>query len=60
MKKHKTLQASPELVEFMEYHHLSSVAVLLKIKNEKMLQMVGFGWRLMKEVLQLRKVYNFD
>ena len=56
MKEHKTLQASPELVEFMEYHHLSSVAVLLKIKNEKMLRMVGFGWRLMKEVLQLRKV----
>jgi len=56
MEEQKALQASPELAVFMEYHQISSVALLLKIDGENLLQMDGFGWRLMKEVLQLRKV----
>ena len=56
MKEQKVMQASPELAVFMEYHHISTVSLLLKIDNEDLLQMDGFGWRLMKEVLQLRKI----
>jgi hypothetical protein len=56
MEEQKGIQASPELAVFMEYHHLLTVALLLKIDDEALLQMDGFGWRLMKEVLQLRKV----
>lgn len=56
MEEQKGIQASPELAVFMEYHHLLTVALLLKIDDEALLQMDGFGWRLMKELLQLRKV----
>lgn len=56
MEEQKAMQASPELAVFMEHHHISNVSLLLKIENEDLLQMDGFGWRLMKEVLQLRKV----
>jgi hypothetical protein len=47
---------SPELERFMEENELSSIDVLLAIENEDLLQMEGFGWRMMKEVLSLRKV----
>lgn len=56
MEEKKAMQASPELAVFMAYHHIATVALLLKIDNEDLLQMEGFGWRLMKEVLQLRKI----
>ena len=56
MEEQKAMQASPELAVFMEHHHISTVSLLLKIDNDALLQMDGFGWRLMKEVLQLRKV----
>ena len=47
---------SPELNYFMELHKIVSVDELLSIKNENLLKMEGFGWRLMKQVLSLRKV----
>lgn len=47
---------SPELQEFMNTQKIPSVAALLLIDNERLLGMEGFGWRLLKEVLQLRKV----
>ncbi len=56
MKEQKTMQVTPELALFMEYHQILTVALLLKIKSEDLIQMDGFGWRLLKEVLQLRKV----
>lgn len=56
MKKQKAMQVSPELAVFMEYHRISNVFLLLEIEDEDLLKMEGFGWRLMKEVLQLRKV----
>ena len=56
MEEQKVLRASPELAVFMDHHHLLTIALLLKIDDEALLQMDGFGWRLMKEVLQLRKV----
>lgn len=56
MEEQKGIQSSPELAVFMEYHHLLTVALLLKIDDESLLKMGGFGWRLLKEVLQLRRV----
>lgn len=47
---------SPELQKFMDIHQISSVIDLLKIDAELLLEMEGFGWRLMKEVLKLRAV----
>ena len=47
---------SPELERFMEQNELSSIDSLLAIENEDLIQMEGFGWRMMKEVLSLRKV----
>jgi hypothetical protein len=56
MKEKSTFQASPELVQFMHYHKIPTVDQLIGIDNEVLLKMLGFGWRLMKEVLELRKV----
>ena len=47
---------SPELQEFMNTQKIPSVADLLVIDDEGLLGMEGFGWRLLKEVLQLRKI----
>ncbi len=47
---------SPELNYFMQLHKIVSLDELLSIKNENLLKMEGFGWRLMKQVLSLRKV----
>lgn len=47
---------SPELQEFMDTHKIPTMAALLAIDNEHLLGMEGFGWRLLKEVLQLRKI----
>ncbi|WP_164905475.1 hypothetical protein [Flavobacterium sufflavum] len=47
---------SPELQEFMNAKKIPSVAALLVFDNEHLLGMEGFGWRLLKEVLQLRKI----
>jgi len=41
----------------MKQNELSSIDALLSIENEDLLQMDGFGWRMMKEVLSLRKVH---
>ena len=48
---------SPELEFFMKQNKISSVIELLSIDNEELLEMNGFGWRLMKEVLSLRLVH---
>ncbi len=47
---------SPELQRFMDAQKIPSVSALLLIENEALLGMDGFGWRMMKEVLKLRKV----
>lgn len=47
---------SPELQEFMDTQKIPSLVALLVIDNERLLGMEGFGWRLLKEVLQLRKI----
>jgi hypothetical protein len=47
---------SPELEDFMKKNKLSNIGELLAIAHEDLLQMDDFGWRMMKEVLSLRKV----
>ena len=46
---------SPELKRFMEMHKIPNLISLLQIEDEILLGMVGFGWRMMAEVLTLRK-----
>lgn len=48
---------STELDRFMKENEFSNIDALLTIENEDLLQMTGFGWRMMKEVLLLRKVH---
>jgi len=47
---------SEELENFMRKHQFSSLEELFAIANEDLLSFEGFGWRLMKEVLQLREI----
>lgn len=56
MKTKQEEVVSPELKEFMSTQKIPSVTALLVIDNECLLGMEGFGWRLLKEVLQLRKI----
>jgi hypothetical protein len=54
MKDETTI--SPELQRFMDAQKITTIAALLLIDNETLLEMDGFGWRMMKEVLTLRKI----
>ena len=56
MKEIKEKTISPELEFFMKLHKIPDTTALLTIHNEDLLQMNGFGWRLMKQVLGLRKI----
>ena len=46
---------SPELQRFMELHKIINLILLLQIEDEILLAMDGFGWRMMREVLELRE-----
>ena len=46
---------SPELQRFMGMHKILNLISLLQIEDEILLGMDGFGWRMMVEVLTLRK-----
>lgn len=48
---------SPELQQFMILHKIASIELLLQIEDEVLLKMDGFGWRMMREVLELRETY---
>jgi alkylation response protein AidB-like acyl-CoA dehydrogenase len=59
LKKDKTMKnetiISPELQRFMELHKIPNLTLLLQIEDEILLGMVGFGWRMLREVLELRE-----
>ena len=42
-------EPSEEMKQFMELHKLNDFNEVLKIKPEKIIEMKGFNWRLMKE-----------
>ena len=48
---------SPELHRFMDLHKIANLFSLLQIEDEILLKMAGFGWRMMREVLELRECY---
>jgi hypothetical protein len=56
MNSNELTPISPELEVFMKLQKFSSLAELLAIDDEDLLAHDGFGWRLMKEVLGLRKI----
>ncbi|MDR6845343.1 DNA-directed RNA polymerase subunit alpha C-terminal domain-containing protein [Flavobacterium granuli] len=47
---------STELLTFMKLNNLKTLAELLTISDEDLLKMHGFGYRILKEILQLRKI----
>jgi hypothetical protein len=51
----KKLVISPELQRFMELYKILNLTSLLQIEDEILLGMAGFGWRMMREVLELRE-----
>jgi hypothetical protein len=51
----KATTISPELERFMELHKIPNLISLLQIEDEILLGMAGFGWRMMREVLELRE-----
>lgn len=42
-------EPSEEMKQFMQLHNLNDFNEVLKIKPEKIINMNGFNWRLMKE-----------
>lgn len=51
----ETTTISPELQRFIELHKIPNLISLLQIEDEILLGMAGFGWRMMREVLELRE-----
>ena len=56
MNKQDDKQISAELEVFMLLNKLQSQEELLLIPDEVLVEMPGFGWHLLKEILLLRKV----
>ncbi len=56
MNKLNDYQPSAELEAFMLLNKLQSIEELLLIPDEVLVEMPGFGWHLLKEILLLRKV----
>ncbi len=56
MNKQDDKQISAELQSFMLLNKIQSIEELLLIPDEVLVEMPGFGWHLLKEILLLRKV----
>jgi len=56
MHKQNVKQPSAELQAFMLLNKIESIAELLSFADEVLIEMPGFGWHLLKEILLLRKV----
>jgi hypothetical protein len=56
MNKQNEKQPSSELQAFMFINKIESLEELLSISDEVLVEMPGFGWHLLKEILLLRKV----
>ena len=56
MNKQDDKQISAELEVFMLLNKLQSQEELLLIPDEVLVEMPGFGWHLLKEILLLRKI----
>ena len=47
---------SSELEHFMLINNIITLVELVALPDEVLVEMPGFGWRLLKEILSLRKV----
>lgn len=56
MNQQNDKQPSSELKAFMLINKIESLAELFSIADEVLIEMPGFGWHLLKEILLLRKV----
>ena len=56
MKTNLDFTPSAELLTFMKLNSLQTLAELLSISDEDLLIMRGFGYRILKEILLLRKI----
>jgi hypothetical protein len=56
MHKQNDKQPSSELQAFMLINTIESLEELLSISDEVLVEMPGFGWHLLKEILLFRKV----
>jgi DNA-directed RNA polymerase alpha subunit len=56
MKINTEFAPSAELITFLKLNNLQTLAELLFISDEDLLKMRGFGYRILKEILQLRKI----
>ena len=45
---------SPELQKFMKLNNIEKLQDLLIIEDKYYLEMAGFGWRILREILELR------
>lgn len=56
MREQQNSQVSPALATFMRVNAIASLKELLLIPDEVLVEMPGFGWHLLKEILLLRKI----
>jgi DNA-directed RNA polymerase alpha subunit len=56
MKTDFDFTPSSELLTFLKLNNLHTLAELLSIPDNELLKMRGFGYRILKEILQLRKI----
>ena len=56
MQEHEQNLPSDELQTFMLVNNIQTIEELIAIPDEVLVEMPGFGWHLLKEILLLRKV----
>lgn len=56
METESEFTPSESLLQFMKLNQLQTLAELLTISDEELLTMRGFGYRILKEILALRKL----
>lgn len=56
MEEKERYNLSKELVEFMLLNRIQTVAELLLLSDEVLVNLHGFGWHLLKEIVLLRKI----
>lgn len=55
MDDHHAIELTPEMKVFMVRQNMATLEDLLSVEPEDLLKLEGFGWRLMKQVLELRE-----
>ena len=56
MNANQNVMPSTELKEFMEVNNIRTLDELLALPDETIVEMPGFGWHLLKEILLFRKI----